>query len=367
MIRVLHVLGTLNLGGAESRIMDIYRNIDRSKVQFDFAIHTNDQCYFAEEVKKLGGNIFVFPRFTGANYHQYKKAWNIFLSENTYKIIHGHQTSTAFIYLKVAKNKRIPIRIAHSRNASKDSKIKIFTSKLARLYATDLFAVSRLAAISEFGNKNVKNNKVKIIKNGIPVGKFVFNQNNRMQLRKELNIKPNTLVLCHIGRFHPQKNHDFLIDIFSEVQKNKKDSLLLLIGEGKLKNNIEKKVKLLDLDKKILFLGSRNDIPNILSASDMLIFPSIYEGFPGVVLEAQASNLISIISSNITKEIVLLPTTFRLSLKSSSNYWAKIILLNEKLINKRKSILSELINSDFNVEKIAIFYQNFYTKRIENL
>ena len=240
-IRVLHVFGRLNSGGAESRTMDIYRSIDREKVQFDFAIHTEEDCFFTNEVKALGGRIYSFPRFNGKNYFSYRKAWNRFFKEHReYEIIHGHQTSTGFIYLKEARKYNLPIRIAHSRNSNKDSILKKYTCKLAKFYATHLFAVSKLAGISEFGKRTVQKGKVKIIPNAINANKYSLNQEVRKEKRKELGVE-NNFVICHIGRFHPQKNHEFLLQVFKCIKYKRDDIKLVLIGDGPLKNQIEKK------------------------------------------------------------------------------------------------------------------------------
>ena len=361
-VRVLHVFGRLDSGGAESRTMDIYRHIDRSKVQFDFAVHTEDECFFSQEVRQLGGRIHAFPRFKGTNYREYKKAWDDFFQNHPeYDIIHGHMTTTAFIYLKRAKKHGLKKRIMHARNANKDTVIKYVLSRLGKKYATDLFAVSKLAGLSEFGKKAFKNNQVQIIPNAIEVDKYTFDEHSREHYRNEFQLSNDNKAIIHIGRFHKQKNHEFLIDIFSELRKNHSNYELFLVGDGPLKKEIMDKVKQLSLEEHVWFLGVRDDVPKLLSAMDMLVFPSLYEGLPGVVLEAQASGLPCFISDQITKEVVLSDNVKQISLNQDKNDWIETIIkcnVEEDRI-QQANILKQ---QGFDIVDVASFYQDLYNK-----
>lgn len=364
-IRVLHVFGRLDAGGAESRTMDIYREIDKTKIQFDFAIHTEDECVFSQEVRDLGGKIFTFPRFNGKNYYQYKKKWiNFFEKNSNYKIIHGHQTSVAFIYLNVAKQFNIPVRIAHSRNSNKDSKIKKYTSKLSRYAATDLFAVSKVAGASEFGKRLLRNEKVRIIPNGIDAAKYSFKQDIRIKKRKELKVD-DKLVIGHIGRLHSQKNHEFLLQIFKELLKINKQAKLLLIGEGELQKQINQRLLDLKIEKHVELLGERSDVPDLLQAFDVLLFPSLYEGLPGVVLEAQAAGLPSIISDTITREVKITDLVEYNSLDAPAMEWAtKSLSIVEK--TERKNMYPEFVKTGYDIDSVSKQYQDFYINCIKD-
>ena len=360
-IRVLHVLGRLNNGGAESRTMDVYRAIDKSRIQFDFAIHTEQECYYSNEVRKLGGRIFVFPRFNGKNLLEYKKAWDIFFKTNPeYKIVHGHITTTAFIYLRSAKKNNVPIRIAHARSAQKSNKIRALLAKLAKYSANYLLAVSKLAALSEFGEKAMNKENVKIIPNAIDAKKYSYNVQRRLELRKSLDLS-NNLVLGHVGSFRYPKNHDFLIDIFKEVKEIRATAKLMLVGEGELRNKITKKVDALGLSDSVIFTGIRNDIPDLLQVIDILIFPSIYEGFPGVVLEAQAAGLPCVISDSITKEIELTNLITYCSIKDKPKVWSEIIIKQANIID-RQLTYNLIQEKGYDINSVSNWYLEFYSK-----
>lgn len=365
-IRVLHVFGSLDMGGSESRTMDIYRTIDRKKVQFDFAIHTSEEVFFSNEIESLGGKIFRFPRFNGKNYFSYKKAWVNFLKENPkYKIIHGHQTSTGFIYLKVAKKNNIPLRIAHSRNSNKDNLIKKYTCKISRYYATNLFAVSKLAGVSEFGNKAVRSGKVKIIPNAIDAMKYSYNPEVRKKKRKELGIEDN-FIICHIGRFHPQKNHKFLLDCFQYIKSKNNNVKLILIGDGPLKNDIQKEIFDRGIENSVILTGIRSDVPELLQAMDVLVFPSFYEGLPGVVLEAQASGLPCVISDTITDEVKITDLVEFVSLKESAKYWAEKTLTFQQDLQRRNTF-EEFVKEGYDIRSVAKWYEEFYLNQAREL
>lgn len=361
-IRVLHVFGRLDLGGAESRTMDIYRSIDRSKVQFDFAIHTEDECFFNKEVQSLGGRIFSFPKFNGKNYLKYKNSWDNFFKEHPeYNIIHGHKTTTGFIYLKEAKKYGVRLRIAHARNANKDKIIKRFTTKLVRLYATDYLAVSKKAAVSEFGKKYFKSGKVKVLPNAIDVKKYSFNDKKRKKMRKELGLHDDDLAIVHIGRFHKQKNHMFLIDIFKQIININQNVKLFIIGDGPEKNEIIDKVNDLGLSNYVDLLGIRSDIANLIQAMDVLLFPSLYEGLPGVVVEAQSAGIPCIISSNITEEVAITDLVKFVDLSKSPKYWSTVLLNESDLYNNRIKYSKE-VSVKYDVNSIAKLYEEYYNK-----
>jgi glycosyltransferase involved in cell wall biosynthesis len=358
-VKVLHVFGRLDSGGAESRTMDIYRQIDRNKVQFDFAIHTEDKCYFTAEVKSLGGRIYSLPRFNGKNYFQYKKNWNEFFKQHPeYRIVHGHQTNTGFVYLREAKVNNVPVRIAHSRNSNKENFIKKHICRLTKMYATHLFAVSKIAGISEFGKKAVNEGLVEILPNAIDTKKYPYNNEVRKKKRAELALG-NELLIIHIGRFHPQKNHNFLLEIFEQILLTEASSKLLLVGDGPLKDEIFNKVSQKNIEASVIFAGIRSDVPELLQAADVLVFPSLFEGLPGVVLEAQAAGLPCIISNAITNEVKVTALAEDLPVDMGARYWAERIF-NCQIGHIRKDMYSEIKAAGYDIDSVAKWYEDFY-------
>ena len=228
---VLHVIGRLDIGGAESRIMDLYRHIDREKVQFHFMQHTKDRCAFEEEVESLGGKVYHVPRFNVKNYPAYKKAWEKFFKEHPeIKVVHGHMTSTAAIYLPIAKKARVEITIAHARSAGVDPGLKGTVTKFLRrnLYkkCDYRFTCSKLAGDAVFGDQNIESKKAKFIPNAINVDKFMFDAKVREQIRYELGIG-NKFVIGHVGRFSHMKNHGYMLQILEQcISLEKKEQFV---------------------------------------------------------------------------------------------------------------------------------------------
>lgn len=356
-VRVLHVLGSLNAGGAESRIMDIYRHIDRSKIQFDFAIHTSEKCFFTDEVLELGGKIYTLPKFNGLNYFRYKNAWNSILKQNQNSIIHGHMTTTAFIYLRLAQKMGFKKRIAHARNSNKDSYVKKILSKLARFYATDLLAVSKKAAISEFGFRRTSKD-VKIIPNGVDYKNFIYNPQKRIEIRKKLGISNNEILILHVGRFHKQKNHFFIIKVFNEISKLSKNTSLVMVGDGKLKAKINNEVNKLGLSDRTHFVDVTKNVSDYMSASDAFILPSHYEGLSGALIEAQVNGLVVFSTIHEKEQAKISNNYYYISLKKGSFFWAKKILKNIKNHDESKHLIK--MDYRYDIKNILMYYDSLY-------
>lgn len=361
-IRVLHVLGGLGLGGAESRIMDLYRNIDRNRVQFDFLIHTQNHDFYYDEVISLGGRVYTLPKFRGYNKYTYINAVNDFFSNHhEFKAVQGHMTSTASIYLPIAKKNNIPITIAHARSAGVDRGIKGIYTKWMRknLYKkTDYcFACSKLAGAAVFGSKRMTQEKVTIIPNAIDAGKFIYNPEKREEMRRSLNLS-DKFVIGHVGRFNHMKNHTFLVDIFAELVKLQDNAILVLLGEGGQMQMIKDKTTALGIQDKILFLGNQGNPQDYYQAFDYFVFPSIFEGLPGTVVEAQAAGLKCLISDAITPEVNITTLVKNMSLKQSPQEWASCILKNK--CYKRQNMLDEIRNAGFDAAGQAENMMNFY-------
>jgi glycosyltransferase involved in cell wall biosynthesis len=357
--RVLQVFSRMDRGGAESMIMNYYRKIDKTKLQFDFLVHTNERCAFDEEIELLGGRIYHLPKYSIKNHFDYKNKIRTFLySHPEHKIIHGHYFTISAIYLKIAK-KMDRICIAHSHTALNEVSVKHLIFKLLiaplRYLADYKLACSKLAGKWMFGSNN---NKVIILKNAIDVNKFVFDKIVRNNLRKEFKIE-DKFVVGHIGRFFHPKNHNFLIQIFQKITLINDDAVLLLVGDGELREQIENKVQKLGLKDKVIFTGVRTDIPELLQAMDVFLLPSFYEGLPVTLVEAQAAGLKVFASDTITTEIAITDNITFLSLQKSTEFWAEKIN-NANVGYERKGIKKEIIDAGYDVEDSAKWLENFY-------
>lgn len=368
-IRILHVFASLDYGGAESMIMNIYRHINQEEIQFDFIVNFRKRKYiFEDEIKKLGGRVFYIPKFKLYNYLSYSKTWDNLLKKHPeWKIIHGHHTTPAFIYLSLAK-KRNRFTIAHSHTSfgeySFKSLIKIILRRRLIYIADCLMACSVKSAEWMFGRNNKK--KVVILKNAIDAKRFIFNEEKRNKIRNNFNIRKEILI-GHVGRFDHAKNHIFLIKIFNEILKKQENAKLLLIGSGNLFNKIYLYVTKLGISENVIMTGNRSDISDLMQAMDIFVFPSKFEGLPITLIEAQAAGLSCVVSENITKEIKITNLIKFISLNRSPIYWADFILRLSKTIKKDNycnSIKSHGYDISYNIDWIKKFYyEQIYKNR----
>lgn len=363
-VRVLNVLGTIDLGGAESRVMELYRALDRDKVQFDFLVHTEKEGQYGEEIRRLGGRIYNVPRFRVYNILSYQKALRRFFREhNEFAAVQGHMTSTAPIYLPIAKKAGIPVTIAHARSAGVDPGIKGFATKVIRFplkYRADYcFTCSAEAAEAVYGRKWIDEGKVRTIPNAIDAQRFAYNPAVREQVRAELGLT-GKFVIGHVGRFGFMKNHNYLIDIFAELCRMRDDAALVLIGKGELEEEIREKVNVLGLADKVLFLGSRFDVERYYQAFDYFVFPSTFEGLPGSVAEAQASGLHCLVSDKVTGEAALTELVTYKSIEEPASNWAGEIMRNARAALERKDMREAIAEKDFDVRGLAVKMEAFY-------
>ena len=268
-------------GGVESVVMNYYRNIDRDKIQFHFLCDEDSTDIPYEEIEKLGGKVIVVPPYQKLFKYQ-KELYKIF-KENNYKIVHSHINALSVFPLRVAKKAGVPIRIAHSHSTSnkkewKKNIVKNILRPFSKLYANNFFACTKHAGEWLFGKKIIERKELNVINNAIDLKKFEFNEKIREDLRKELGIKEDTIVIGHIGRFMKQKNHEFLIEVFNELYKKNQNTVLILIGQGPLLNEIKQKARNLDIENKIKFIGQVTDVERYYNIMDVFVFPSIYEG-----------------------------------------------------------------------------------------
>lgn len=367
-IRVAHVIGNWLGGGVESVVMNYYRNIDRNKVQFDFLCSESSTDIPYEEIEKLGGRVFIVPNYTKV--FKYQKELKKIFKENNYKIVHSHISTMSVFPLRAAKKAGVPVRIAHSHSTTnkkekKKNLLKQILRPFSRVYATDYMCCSELAGRWLFGNKEYDKGNVYLLNNAIDLDKYKYDESLRKEKRKELGISDDTLVIGHVGRFVEQKNHRFLIDIFNEIHKKNSNSLLLLVGQGPLKKEIENKVEELKLNDSVRFLGQRNDINELYQTFDVFCLPSLYEGLPVVGVEAQATGLLCELSNDMTKETKVLDTTRFISLNTSVEEWANKILDDIKKY-KRIDSSKEMTDKNFNIKEEAKRLEKYYFNLYNN-
>ncbi|MDQ0859278.1 glycosyltransferase family 1 protein [Bacillus sp. V2I10] len=360
-IRVLHAVVNMNRGGAETLIMNLYRNIDRSKVQFDFL--TSKPGVFDDEITELGGRIHRIPYITECGHRNYIKHLDQFFKENSqYKIVHAHMDKMSGFILRAAKKACIPTRIAHSHNTQSEGGIP---AKIYKSYAgsqiskasTHYLACSRVAANWLFKSKASSST---ILKNGIEINKFAFSQAIRDQVRADLRIEKNSVAIGHIGRFNHQKNHIFLIDIFNELLKAVPNAVLILVGDGPLRSTIEDKVKDLNIENKVQFLGIRSDVELLLQAFDLFVFPSLHEGLPVTLVEAQASGLPCIISDNISNEVDMDVNLIKYTSNTNMSEWIENIHEVQKLKINRNINFNNLSDKGYDIQHSSAWTKEYY-------
>lgn len=336
-IRVAQIIGKW-LGGVESVVMNYYRNIDRNKIQFDFICDNDSTNIPYAEIESLGGKVILIPPYQKVI--KYHKELKRVLKEGNYKIVHSHINTLSVFSLFAAKCAGVPVRIAHSHSTTnKKEKRKNLMKQLLRpfskVFATDYMCCSELAGRWLFGDKEYDKGNVYLLNNAIDLDKFRYDETVRREKRKELNIKDDTLVIGHVGRFVEQKNHRFLIDIFNEVHKQNENSILLLVGQGPLMEEIKEKVKSLGIEDCVKFLGQRNDINELYQVMDLFLFPSLYEGLGMVAVEAQVSGLPCVVSTEIPEIAKVTEKITFINLENKIEIWTEIIFKYLKNINRK--------------------------------
>ncbi len=307
MIRVLHILHSMNRGGAEAMLMNYYRNIDRARVQFDFLLTAQKRCLFEDEIESLGGRVFRVPLLRMSNPLPYINGVKQFFREHhEYKIVHSHTSSKSAVPLWIAKKCGVPARIAHSHNNKSENGFGGMVRNLLKLplryVATDFFACGEAAAKWLYGVEMWKIGKVKNLANAIPVESFSYDVLQRNLVRDELMIAEDSLVLGMIARFSGQKNHLFALDLVRALKERGINLKLLLVGDGDMRNVIQDKVKELEIEKEVMMTGVVDDVCKYLQAIDVVLMPSFNEGLPVSLVEAQANGLPCVVSDRVPRE-----------------------------------------------------------------
>ena len=352
MKRLLCIVGGMNVGGAETFLMKIYRRIDKTKYQMDFAVAVNGT--YDAEIKALGGRIYkITPKSSGLvkNFNDIKK---IVKRENYEYVLRTSQNSLSALELYAAKLGGAKVRVFRSSNsntmsAGKDVILHKMCKFMPKRFANVRIAPSTEAAEFMFGKKSVSGGKASILNNGIDLNIYRYSESCRQEIREEFNIS-DRFVVGHVGRFNQQKNHKFLIEIFAEVLKLKENAVLMLVGKGELENEIKEQIADLGIVDKVIFTGVRSDIPSILSAMDVFVMPSFYEGMPNTVIEAQATGLPCVISDSITREANITGLVEYLPLGNSCD-WAKktLSLISEKRFDTKQHV----VDNEYDIESVV--------------
>lgn len=364
-VRVLVLDTVMDRGGAETMMMNYLRNVNRDKLIFDFLVNRDYKGDYEDEIEELGGRIYrmcpMYPQYFG----RYKREIREFLINHPeYKIIHSNLEERSYFPLKEAKNLNIPIRISHSHNAPKGFDLKsivryYFRARL-KSQVTHMFTCGVEAGDWLYGKAN--RDKVIMQNNAIDAKAYEYNKDLEAKCRKEFNLE-GKFVIGHVGRFFPQKNHHFLIDIFNEVYKINKNAVLILVGAGELQEDIKRKVNSLGLTEVVKFLGVRSDVNYIMQGFDLFLLPSLFEGLPVTMVEAQAAGLKCIISDSVPPQCKITDRVEVISLKETPEEWAKKIL---SYVNncEKESMYKKIVESKFDIKENAAWVENFYLKSL---
>lgn len=371
LIKVLHVLDKFSLSsGVSSVVINLYRNLDKQKFHFDFLVHEETPAVFVDEIESYGGKIYRMPELKYVNTIKYIKALDEFFKSNgEYDIVHGHIANAAIFYLIAAKVNGVNLRIIHSHSTKPSQRIikKIRNYILqapVKMVANQFVACSEASAVYLFGKSAFLKENVFVLKNAINTEKFIFNAAIRENTRKRFNID-NKLAVGHVGRFSEEKNHRFILSTFIELCKIVPNACLLLIGDGPLEEEIKYMAQREQIYDKVIFLGKRNDINILLQAMDVFILPSLFEGLPVSVLEAQASGLKCFVSENVTKEVNVTGLVEFLSLAEDSKKWAQKIS-NSGCQYLRENQYKSFTESGFDIKAQADRLEKYYLSIINN-
>ncbi len=367
-IRVLMLFTILNRGGAETMVMNYYRHMDRRRVQFDFAVHREERGAYEDEIEQLGGRIFRFMPLRPWTIPQYKRQIKRFFDEHPeYRIIHGQCSESGYYFYREAARRGVPVIIAHAHSSHVpfDAKL-IFRTWLKhkmRPFLTHYFACGKEAAEWLFGAQLAP--KAIILPNAIDTNRYQHAESLRKAKRQELRVTEDTKIICHVGSFVKAKNHHFTIALFHALLSRSTNMHLLLIGDGQLRKDIEKKVHELSMDSHVTFLGTRTDVNELLSAADVFLFPSIHEGLPMSLLEAQCTGLPCVISDRVPQETCLTDLVSRLSLSADVKDWADAVIRSAATQHNRQSYAKQIAEAGYDIAKNALWLQHFYISTIK--
>lgn len=362
MIRILQVVNDMHRAGLETMLMNYYRNIDRSQIQFDFLTHRPEKSDYDDEIISMGGKMYYAPRLYPQNYPKYFK-WmkNFFAEHPEYKIIHSHIDTMSYLPLLAAKKAGVPIRIAHSHNTAVDKDFKYILKMYFKMRINSV-VTNRLACGEEAGKFLFGNRDFDVIPNAVDAEKFYFNEEIRNKKREDLGLS-NEFVVGHVGRISYQKNHKFLIKIFNALLKKEQNAILLLIGVGDKEQEVRSQVNDLGLQNKVKFLGNRSDVSELYQAMDVFVLPSLFEGIPVVGIEAQFADLPCIFSDKTPNEVKFNNKTKFIGLDKPPEVWVDEILATRNNL-PRIHMREDIINSHYNIKSARLILEEYYKQLI---
>lgn len=365
-IRVLNMFTIMDRGGAETMVMNYYRHIDRTKVQFDFLVHREQRGAYDDEIERMGGRIYRMCPVYPQNFSRYKRDLRTFFRAHPeYKIIHSHMSELGYFAFREAERQGVPVRICHAHNAPHgfDAKMimRTYFKKRMMPYLTHLFMCGEESGKWLYGEKN--KSRFIMLNNAIDAAVYSFDASKREEMRRQLDLT-DELVIGHVGRFNPQKNHPFLLDIFAALLKKEPNAALLLVGGGADMPKIQAKAQELGIAERVRFLGVRSDVADLMQTMDVFAFPSLYEGLPVTMVEAQASGLPCIISDKVPPECILTDGLVNIMpLSVSPEVWAEKILTMRAV--PRTDRHEEIAAHGFDISTEAVKLQEFYLKAYE--
>ena len=359
MIRILHSVSNMDRGGIETMLMNFYRHMDRDKIQFDFLANKPAKGDYDDEIKELGGRIFISPGYM--SYRKYVRYMTeLFKEHPEYKIIHTHNGSLMLYALKSAQKNGIPVRIAHAHATAVPVGLKNELKKLMRpmikYVATDYWGCSDAAGKFYFSEKRW-NNANELIHNAIDVDNFTFNESTRRQIRQKYNLG-DKFVIGHVGRLAPQKNQKKILELFAEVRKKNTNAHLVIIGTGELEQQLKQYTAQLGIADAVTYTGVQTNVNEWYSAFDVFVMTSLYEGLPVVAIEAQAADLPCVLTDTITEEVKITDNVRFLGLHDEPIKWADAVLGFE--IKQRVSRKAELTAAGYDIEAEAKRMQELY-------
>lgn len=365
-IRILHMIGSLGIGGSQAFVMNIYRKIDRDKMQFDFIVDTPKNNHYVSEIEGLGGKVYYFPKFNGKNLSKVRRTWKNFFSEHKeYKVLHSHVRSYASIYLPVARNAGVKT-IIHSHNNSNGSGMIAFGKYLLQLplrFQADYYmACSKAAGEWLFGKKICNSERFQVVKNAINTSDYVFNEQNRKLIRAEFGLT-DEFVLGYLARVTEQKNPLFVVDVMKELITINPHSILLFVGDGELLNAVRERVQQLGISDSVIFTGARTDVGSLLAAMDCYILPSIWEGLGISLIEAQAAGLPCICSNGIQDEAIVTNLVKCYPLNIGAEKWASEIA-DINMIVGRENMSASIKQAGFDIDETVNVLQEIYKKMV---
>lgn len=361
VIRILQIVPNMQAGGLESYIMNLYRNIDRNKIQFDFLVHYKERKHFDDEIESLGGKIYRFSLRDDNNLFKYKRELNdFFKNHKEYRVIHCHMASVGAIIFKIAKKHGVEVRIQHSHNSTTDKTLK-GRVKAIMIRGCKKYSTLNLACSNDAGKYLFKNRPYKVVPNAIDMNNFKYDEDKRIELRRQFDIDDDCFVLGNVGRFNVQKNHLFLLEVF-KIFKNSNKAKLLLIGSGEKEKEIRNYINDNGLNKDVIILQNRKDVNELYNMMDCFILPSLFEGLPLVAIEEQVNGLKGYYSSNITKDVDISNNVEFVDIDDAEKFANSIKLQFRK---DRDLAYHKLKDSEYNTRisstKMQTLYLDLYT------